>query len=75
MTDNNIHEGIIEMVVTCEDPNDNNYNMGDYIDKETLDLHDLKPGDRVQYEIINDDVVILGKIYTKKVIEKIKKMI
>ena len=65
------HEGIINLLVECDDPDDYEFRSSVDLEPELLKKHNLEPGDRIQYKIINDDIVILGKIHTKKHIEKI----
>jgi len=70
MTKNEIHEGIIDLILTCNNPDDSNYDSGDYLDYDFLEKHNLKPGDKIQYKLDNetDKVIILGKIQTTKTI-------
>ena len=65
------HEGIINLLVECDDSDDYEFRSSVDLEPELLKKHNLEPGDRIQYKIINDDIVILGKIHTKKHIEKI----
>ena len=67
----NVHEGIISLFIECDDPDDSDFRNNEFLEPETLKKHNLKPGDRVQYRKTDGDIVILGKIYTKRIVEKV----
>lgn len=68
----NTHEGKINLVVSCIDPDDSCYGTSENFDPEDAELLNLKPGDRVLYKIPKDkDIEITGRIHIKKTIEKL----
>ena len=73
MTDKETHEGIIEHIIACYNPDDNEYLASTPVKESDLKMHDLKEGDTIQYTI-NDQgyAVILGKIQIKKTIIPVK---
>ena len=67
----NTHEGSIDVVVCCNDPEDSNYGISKDIEPEILEKHNLKPGDKVVYKIVDEKVEIIGRLKITKTIEKI----
>ena len=65
-----MHEGIIEVIVCCHDEDSPHYHDNSYLDQEQIDRFNLKEGDRVQYTVDKDDNArILGKVHIGKIIE------
>lgn len=70
MVKKEIHEGTVEFMVYCEDPNDIEYRCNTRFDQKQFDKFNLKENDRVQYKIDKDGfAVILGKVHIEKTIE------
>lgn len=73
MTGKEIHEGIIEHMVACYDPDDSEYLASLPVEEPDLKQHNLKEGDKIRYTIDNQGyAVILGKIHIKKNIIPVK---
>ncbi len=68
----NIVEGVIELILDCDDPNDSNYGGGEYIDSQFLKKYNLQPGDRILFKKTNGKIEVVAKIHIKRTIEKIK---
>ena len=73
MTEKETHEGVIEHMVACYDPNDKEYLGSATIKEQDLKQHDLHDGDKIQYTI-NDHgyAVIVGKVQIKKTVISVK---
>jgi len=76
MDEKEIHEGTLEVNVTCFNPNDlHNYLNSETLPNDFFEKHQgLKPGDTVKYKINEHtgDIVILGKVEITKTVIPIK---
>ena len=68
MTKDEIHEGIIRVSLYC-DSDTSDKTAGYYLDNKYAKLvkkYNLKPGERVQYKLIDGEPEILSKIHVNK---------
>jgi len=75
MSEKEVHEGTLEVNVTCFNLNDSHYLNSEILPNDFFEKHqDLKPGDTVQYRIDKHtgDIVILGKVEIKKTVVSVK---
>ncbi len=66
------HEGIVTLILDCDDSNDISYGGGEFIDSEFLKKYNLQVGDRVLFKRTNDEIEVVAKVHIKRTIEKIK---
>ena len=73
MSKNKLHEGIIRLNLYC-DSDTSDITSGYYLDgryAHYVKKHNLKPGDRLQYKIIDGELKIIGKVHVTKKVEKL----
>ena len=71
MTEEEIHEGILGVNVTCFNPNDSYYLNSETLDSDFFESYPgLKLGDTIKYKINEHtgDIVILGKVEITKTV-------
>ena len=66
-----IHEGSIQIMVYCGDPNDSEYRCNTQVDEEQITRLKLHEDDIVKYKITEQGVEIIGIVSIKKNVEKI----
>ena len=66
-----IHEGTIQFMVYCEDPDDQEYRCYERVDEKQISKLNLHEGDRVKYKITEQGVEIVGLVSIRREVKKI----
>jgi len=66
-----IHEGTIQIMVYCKDPNDSEYRCSTRVDEEQITRLNLHEGDIVKYKTIDQGAEIVGIVSIREAVKKI----